>query len=140
MTPIGCGCLVFLMTLAAFGILLGRVRGKDFSTSLRCARNDRRANAGAGLPTVTGETVRFRTAELRFVSCRASMEIGREQMEERGFDPMRADDYTWARRYWERELACLLAEQALQAGAIEFEDREGVLRARMKTVLTEGKP
>ncbi len=137
MTPIGCGVLTVLMAMAAIGILLGRVRGKDFSTSLRCARNDRRANAGAGLPTVTGEPVRFRTGERRFAVCQASMECGRKQMEERGFDPERPGHLAAARQYYKRELTCLLAEHALASGAICFENGDGTIRARMRVEIPE---
>ena len=140
MTRTGYICMIVIMALAAFGILFGRVRGKDFSTPLRSARNDRRANAGAGLPTVTGEPVIFRTAEMRFVTCKSFMEISFERAAALGFDPQRPRDRSQARQYWEKELAYRLADQLLDAGGIRFQLDGSTYRAEIKAVLPEGRP
>ena len=110
----------------------------DFSTSLRSARNDRRANAGAVLPTVIGEPVIFRAGELRFVTCKSSMEVGREQAEALGFDPRRETERAQARRYWEKELAYRLADLLLEQGGIRFQLDGSIYRAELKAVLPEG--
>jgi hypothetical protein len=65
------------------------------------------------------------------------MECGREQMEERGFDPCRPGQLAAARQYYKHELTCMLAEQALANGAICFENCGGTIRARMRVVLPE---
>ena len=137
MTRTGCICMIVIMALAAFGILFGRVRGKDFSTPLRSARNDRRANAGAVLPTVIGEPVIFRAGELRFVTCKSSMEVGRQQAEALGFDPRMKTERAQARQYWEKELAYRLADLLLEQGGIRFHLDGSIYRAELKAVLPE---
>lgn len=135
MTRTGYICMIVLMALAAFGILFGRVRGKD-SGLPRAARSPRN-DAGAQLPTVIGEPVIFRAGELRFVTCKSSMEVGREQAEALGFDPRRETERAQARRYWEKELAYRLADLLLEQGGIRFQLEGNIYRAELKAVLPE---
>lgn len=135
MTRTGCICMIAVMALAAFGILFGRVRGKDKplrpSGTSPC-RGDRE------LPTVIGEPVIFRAGELRFVTCKSSMEVGRQQAEALGFDPRQKTEREKARQYWEKELAYRLADLLLEQGGIRFQLDGSIYRAELKAVLQEG--
>ena len=73
MTRTGCICMIVIMLVSAGGMIVcGMARRKDgLPRAGRGPRND----AGAKLPTVTGEPVIFRRAEQRIVTCRASMEL-----------------------------------------------------------------
>ena len=128
MTKTGCICMIILMAAALLGLIL-------CSTRQRKARKPRLA-AGER-ETVTGEPVIFRTAELRFANCKASMELSKDGIEARGFS-LDKDDLAGAGRYMRKELAYLLADQALEAGAIHFEVRDGTLRAELRAVIQEG--
>ncbi|MBR3585848.1 MAG: hypothetical protein IKO00_07510 [Oscillospiraceae bacterium] len=134
MTRTGCICMIAVMALAAFGILFGRVRGKD--KPLRPSGTSP-CRGGRELPTVIGEPVVFRTADLRFVTCKSSMEVGREQAEALGFDPRRETERAQARRYWEKELAYRLADLLLEQGGIRFQLEGNIYRAELKAVLPE---
>ena len=136
MTRTGYICMIVIMLVSAGGMIVCGLknRGTDSHGSHRPPRNDR----GAGLPTVTGEPVIFRTAEMRFVTCKSSMEIGRQQAEALGFDPKQPEDRSQARRYWEKELAYRLADQLLDAGGIRFQLDGSIYRAELKAVLPEG--
>ena len=136
MTRTGCICMIVIMALAAFGILFGRVRGKDFSTPLRSARNDRRANAGAVLPTVTGEPVIFRAGELRFVTCKSSMDLD-GFIDEWGLDMKTKEGRDEVNKLSKKELAYLLAEQLLGSGAIRFSMGGHTRYAELRAVLQE---
>lgn len=136
MTRTGCICMIAVMALAAFGILFGRVRGKD--SGLPRAACSPRNDAGAQLPTVIGEPVIFRAGELRFVTCKSSMEVGRQQAEALGFDPRMKTEREQARRYWEKELAYRLADLLLEQGGIHFQLDGSIYRAEIKAVLPEG--
>jgi hypothetical protein len=135
MTPIGCGVLVVLMALSAFGILFAQVAGRKKDRQME--RRYEGIYPYGKREAVTGEPVRFRTGEKRFAVCQASMECGREQMEERGFDPGMPGHLAAARQYYKKELTYLLAEQALANGAISFENVDGTIRARMRVEVPE---
>lgn len=127
--------MIAVMALAAFGILFGRVRGKD--KPLRPSGTSP-CRGGRELPTVTGEPVVFRTAEMRFVTCKSDIEISFERAAALGFDPQRPQDRSQARQYWEKELAYRLADQLLDAGGIRFQLDGSTYRAEIKAVLPEG--
>lgn len=135
MTRTGCICMIAVMALAAFGILFGRVRGKD--KPLRPSGTSP-CRGGRELPTVTGKPVVFRTAEMRFVTCKSDIEISFERAAALGFDPQRPQDRSQARQYWEKELAYRLADQLLDAGGIRFQLDGSTYRAEIKAVLPEG--
>ena len=128
MTRTGCVCMIVLMAAALLGLIL-------------CATRQRKAGkprpAAGERETVTGEPVIFRTAELRFANCKASMELSKNGIEARGFS-LDKDGLASAGRYMRKELAYLLADQALEAGAIRFEVRDGTIRAELRAVIPEG--
>ena len=128
MTRTGCICMIVLMAAALLGLIL-------------CSTRQRKAGkprpAAGERETVTGEPVIFRTAELRFANCKASMELSKGGIEARGFS-LDKDGLASAGRYMRKEMAYLLADQALEAGAIRFEVRDGTLRAELRAVIQEG--
>lgn len=136
MTRTGYICMIVIMLVSAGGMIVCgfKNRGTDSHGGQRPPRNDR----GAGMPTVTGEPVVFRTAEMRFVTCKSFMEISFERAAALGFDPQRPQDRSQARQYWEKELAYRLADQLLDAGGIRFQLDGSTYRAEIKAVLPEG--
>ena len=136
MTRTGYICMIVIMLVSAGGMIVCGLknRGTDSHGGHRPPRNDR----SAGLPTVTGEPVIFRTAEMRFVTCKSEIEISFERAAALGFDPQRPQDRSQARQYWEKELAYRLADQLLDAGGIRFQLDGSVYRAEIKAVLPEG--
>ena len=136
MTRTGYICMIVIMLVSAGGMIVCGLknRGTDSNSGRRPPRNDR----GAGLPTVIGEPVIFRTAEMRFVTCISNIEISFERAAALGFDPQRPQDRSQARQYWEKELAYRLADQLLDAGGIRFQLDGSVYRAEIKAVLPEG--
>ena len=135
MTRTGYICMIVIVLVSAGGVLFCGLknRGTDSHGGLRPPRND----MGAALPTVTGEPVVFRTAEMRFVTCKSSMQVGREQAEALGFDPRRETERAQARQYWEKELAYRLADLLLEQGGIRFQLEGNIYRAELKAVLPE---
>ncbi len=136
MTRTGYICMIVIMLVSAGGMIVCgfKNRGTDSHGGHRPPRNDR----GAGLPTVTGEPVIFRTAEMRFITCKSDIKISFERAEALGFDPQRPQDRSQARQYWEKELAYRLADQLLDAGGIRFQLDGSIYRAEIKAVLPEG--
>lgn len=136
MTRTGYICMIVIMLVSAGGMIVCgfKNRGTDSHGGHRPPRNDR----SAGLPTVTGEPVIFRTAEMRFVTCKSDIEISFERAAALGFDPQRPRDRSQARQYWEKELAYRLADQLLDAGGIRFQLDGSTYRAEIKAVLPEG--
>ena len=120
--------MIILMSAALLGLIL-------CSISQRKARKPRHSAGESG--TIIGEPVIFRTADLRFANCKASMELSKANIEARGF-AMDRDGLAGAGRYMRKELAYLLADQALQAGAIRFEVSGGTIRAALRAVIPEG--
>ena len=135
MTRTGYICMIVIVLVSAGGVLFCGLknRGTDSHGGRRPPRND----MGAALPTVTGEPVVFRTAEMRFVTCKSSMQVGREQAEALGFDPRRETERAQARQYWEKELAYRLADLLLEQGGIRFQLEGNIYRAELKAVLPE---
>ena len=136
MTRTGYICMIVIMLVSAGGMIVCGLknRGTDSHGGHRPPRNER----SAGLPTVTGEPVIFRTAEMRFVTCKSDIEISFERAAALGFDPQRPQDRSQARQYWEKELAYRLADQLLDAGGIRFQLDGSTYRAEIKAVLPEG--
>ena len=136
MTRCGMICMIAVLLLATAGMLIcGTRRGRGDGLPRRCApRNDGRVGK---LPTVAGEPIVFRRAELRFVSCRASTEISDETIAARAFSPYVPEQRAAAERYFRKELACMLADQILEAGGIRFQRVGETLRAEIRAVLPE---
>ena len=136
MTRIGYAVMIALMGVSLIALIVCSVRQRKdgLPRAARGPRND----AKGKLPTVSGEPVFFRTAEMRFVNCKASMETGIEQMEERGFDPRDMQHRAAAEAYYKKELAYILADQLLAAGAIRFEQSENTIRAKLRAVIEGG--
>lgn len=131
MTPAGNAFLIVMGLLSMAGLLTCTVKQKGTKGTeknglpRRCApRNDR----GAAMPEPPGEPVMFRTAEARFVNCKASMERRREDMEIYG---------PQAGRFERQELAYILADQLLASGGIAFREEGKVLRAELRAVIPE---
>lgn len=139
MTRIGYAVTIALMGVSLIALIVCSVRqrqgGKDLSTrpsgSLKMTR-------GRSLETVSGEPVVFRRLDEHFVVCKASMECGFEQMEERGFDPKDKRHRAAAEAYYKKELAYILADQLLAAGAIRYERSENTLRAVLRASVPTG--
>ena len=142
MTRIGTIGMIVLMALALIGMNIGAVsrkKGEKISPHSAPGRDGRQEKAGKELPTVTGEPVVLRTAGERYVSCRASMEISTDTLAQRGFDPYSSGELNKAKPYLMKELAYLMADQALDKGAITFTfDDSGTLQASMKVMIEEG--
>lgn len=136
MTRTGYICMIVIMLVSAGGMIVCgfKNRGTDSNSGRRPPRNVK----GSELPAVTGEPVIFRTAEMRFVTCKSFMEISFERAAALGFDPQRPQDRSQARQYWEKELAYRLADQLLDAGGIRFQLDGSTYRAEIKAVLPEG--
>lgn len=125
--------MIAVMALAAFGILFGRVRGKD--KPLRPSGTSP-CRGGRELPTVTGEPVIFRTAEMRFVTCKSSMDLDRF-IDEWGLDMQTKEGRDEVNELSKKELAYLLAEQLLGSGAIRFSMGGHTRYAELRAVLPE---
>ena len=136
MTRTGCICMIVIMLVSAGGMIVcGMARRKDgLPRAGRGPRND----AGAELPTVTGEPVIFRRAEQRILTCRASMELDDGAITARGYSAGSPEQRAQAERYARKELAYLLTDQLLEAGGIRFVSEGTSRRAEIKAVLPEG--
>ena len=138
MTRTGCICMIVIVLLSAGGVLFCGLKNRGNTSSGASRHLPLQGKArGQELPTVTGEPVVFRTAEMRFVTCKSSMQVGREQAEAMGFDPRRETERAQARQYWEKELAYRLADLLLEQGGIRFQLEGNIYRAELKAVLPE---
>lgn len=135
MTRTGYICMIVIMLVSAGGMIVCGLKNRD--KPLRPSGTSP-CRGGRELPTVTGEPVVFRTAEMRFVTCKSDIEISFERAAALGFDPQRPQDRSQARQYWEKELAYRLADQLLDAGGIRFQLDGSTYRAEIKAVLPEG--
>lgn len=135
MTRTGYICMIVIMLVSAGGMIVCGLKNRD--KPLRHSGTSP-CRGGRELPTVTWEPVVFRSLEERYVSCRASVEVGAEQMEERGFDPRDKRHRAAAEAYYKKELAYILADQLLDAGAIRYELSGGVLRAKVRAAVEGG--
>lgn len=131
MTPAGNAFLIVMGLLSMAGLLTCAVKPRDPSQSRRLRETRRDSSPGGGAkarPELPGEPVMFRTAEARFVNCKASMERRREDMEIYG---------PQAGRFERQELAYILADQLLASGGIAFREEGKVLRAELRAVIPE---
>lgn len=136
MTRTGYICMIVIMLVSAGGMIVCGLKNRG--TGSHGGHRPPRNVKGSELPTVTGEPVVFRTAEMRFVTCKSDIKVSFEAAAALGFDPQRPQDRSQARRYWEKELAYRLADQLLDAGGIRFQLDGNIYRAEIKAVLPEG--
>ena len=122
MTRIGYVCMIVLLGLSLTGLIACSVKQK------RSQEEERR------WPKVGGEPVVFRTAEMRVVKCRVSMELMPRTLKDRGLDPNVARDLEQEEQYCRRMLAYKLADRMLEEGVIQFEHSGTTLRAEAKAV------
>ena len=135
-----CTCVIIIIAMAALVIcsVRGEKGGKP-SQSLRDSSPKGGAKKGTktvpGTPYEPGPLV-FRTMENRIVKCSAATDLRRGCMV--GSPGMeRGEEWSRTLLYAKKELACVLAEQALQAGGIRFRLTDGELRAEMIAVKQE---
>ena len=115
MTRTGYIALALIMAASLIGLIICSVK----------QRREAKPNPGPslrdpGLPTVMAEPLRFRCADLRIVTCKASGDF-------RNADP----------RYMRKELAYLLADQLIDQGAICYTQSGTAIRAELRAVLPE---
>lgn len=115
MTRAGYIALALIMAASLIGLIICSVK----------QRREAKPNPGPslrdpGLPTVMDEPLRFRCADLRIVTCKASGDF-------RNADP----------RYMRKELAYLLADQLIDQGAIRYTQSGTAMRAELRAVLPE---
>ena len=128
MTEIGKACLIILGVLSAAGLLLSWLAQTRGPSQSRRERRDSSTKVGARMPEMPGEPVLFRTAEARFINCKAQTVM----------DPGAVEIYGERAARLEREcLAYSLADQLLAAGGIAFRKDGNVLRAELRAVMPE---
>lgn len=135
MTTCGWACLYILGALSMIGIIAGAMH------------REKKDGAHAGKPAATVPArdmgpaytppVVFRQGEDRIVTCKASTDMRRIY-----FEGLWGVDEPEKRRsaglnYAKKELAALLAEQALAAGGIRFYQQGGELRAELRALVRE---
>lgn len=123
MTRTGTICMVIIIITSMAGMIFCSVTQSGRPRAGRRGRRDEKA-----AKELAGEPVLFRTAEMRFVSCKASRSRRLEDVEIYGERALRME---------RQELAYILADQLLASGGIAFREEEGVLRAEVKAVLPE---
>lgn len=125
-----CTCLIIVLSLISMVVC-----------AVKQGRGTRSVPPGerksADLPRITGEPMKFRTAEYRFVTCKASIAWREETLLIRGFG-LSTQEKQQARRYLKKELAYILADQLIAEGGIDFREEGGELRAQLRAVLPEG--
>ena len=128
MTPIGTGCLIVMMIMAMAALLYCAVTPREQKDAGRRGRRPLRSEAPRMLPEIPGEPVLFRTAEARFINCKAQTTV----------DPGTVEIYGERAARLEREyLAYNLADQLLAAGGIAFRKDGNILRAELRAVIPE---
>ena len=126
MTRTGTICMVIIIITSIAGMIFCSVTQSRITGAGRRGRRPLRDEKAA--EELAGEPVLFRTAEMRFVSCKASRSRRLEDVEIYGERALRME---------RQELAYILADQLLASGGIAFREEEGVLRAEVKAVLPE---
>ena len=133
MTTCGYFWTVVVIVLAIMGVAISAVRGdkggkpKENGLPRRSApRND-----GAAAPAEQS-AIAYRRGGARYVTCQASTRLDDGYIV--GLGGRSGADLAKMTLYAKKELAAVLAEQALYAGAIEFTTVGGELRAVMRTV------
>lgn len=136
MTTCGIGWTIGIIVLCAIGVAVGAARsntqGKK-TPQREALTTPPNRKSSIDSPFETAAHV-FRRADARIVECRASTDLRRGYLV--GFSGMDSDE-EWARnlRYAKEELAAVLAEQALAAGAIRFRLVDGELRAELRAIV-----
>ena len=133
MTTCGYFWLIVVIVLAVIGVTVSAVRaekgGKPKKNGL--PRRSAPRNDGAVAPAEPG-AIAYRRGGARYVTCRASTRLDDGYIVSLG--GRSGADLTRMTLYAKKELAAVLAEQALAAGGIEFSQAGGELRAVMRTI------
>ncbi len=133
MTTCGTFWTIVLIVLAVISVTVSAVRaekgGKPKENGL--PRRSAPRNDGAVAPVEPG-AIAYRRGGARYVTCRASTRLDDGYIVSLG--GRSGADLTRMTLYAKKELAAVLAEQALYAGAIEFTTVGGELRAVMRTI------
>ena len=133
MTTCGYFWTVVLIVLAIIGVTVSAVRaeksGKPKENGL--PRRSAPRNDGAVAPAEPG-AIAYRRGGARYVTCQASTRLDDGYIVSLG--GRSGADLDRMTRYAKKELAAVLAEQALYAGGIEFTQVGGELRAVMRTI------
>ena len=133
MTTCGYFWTIVLIVLAVIGVTVSAVRaekgGKPKENGL--PRRSAPRNDGAVAPAEQG-AIAYRRGGARYVTCQASTRLDDGYIV--GLGGRSGADLTRMTLYAKKELAAVLAEQALYAGAIEFTTVGGELRAVMRTI------
>ena len=133
MTTCGYFWTIVLIVLAVIGVTVSAVRadksGKPKENGL--PRRSAPRNDGAVAPAEPG-AIAYRRGGARYVTCQASTRLDDGYIVSLG--GRSGADLTRMTLYAKKELAAVLAEQALYAGGIEFTQVGGELRAVMRTI------
>ena len=133
MTTCGYFWTIVLIVLAVIGVTVSAVRadksGKPKENGL--PRRSAPRNDGAVAPAEPG-AIAYRRGGARYVTCQASTRLDDGYIVSLG--GRSGADLTRMTLYAKKELAAVLAEQALAAGGIEFTQVGGELRAVMRTI------
>jgi len=135
MTTCGYFWLIVVIVLAVIAVTVSAVRaekgGKPKENGLPHQRAALVRNDGAAAPAEPG-AIAYRRGVARYVTCRASTRLDDGYIVSLG--GRSGADLARMTLYAKKELAAVLAEQALAAGGIEFSQVGGELRAVMRTV------
>lgn len=138
MTTCGIGWTIGIIVLCIIGVAVGAARSntKGKETPQREAlKPPQKRKSSVESPFETAAHV-FRRADARIVECRASTDLRRGYMV--GPPGMeRGEEWSRTLLYAKKELACVLAEQALAAGGIRFQLVDGELKAELCVVSRE---
>ena len=133
MTTCGTFWTIVLIVLAIIGVTVSAVRaekgGKPKENGL--PRRSAPRNDGAVAPAEPG-AIAYRRGGARYVTCQASTRLDDGYIVSLG--GRSGADLARMTLYAKKELAAVLAEQALAAGGIEFSQVGGELRAVMRTI------
>ena len=135
MTTCGYFWLIVVIVLAVIGVTVSAVNaeksGKPKENGLPHQRAALVRNDGAVAPAEQG-AIAYRRGGARYVTCRASTRLDDGYIVSLG--GRSGADLARMTLYAKKELAAVLAEQALAAGGIEFTQVGGELRAVMRTI------
>ena len=136
MTTCGYFWTVVVIVLAIMGVAASAVRGEKGggtpSTAKAVPLPQSRQAAGGGKGEAAPGPVAYRRGGARYVTCQASTRLDDGYIV--GLGGRSGADLDRMTLYAKKELAAVLAEQALYAGAIEFRKVGEELHAVMRTV------
>ena len=136
MTTCGYFWTIVVIVLAVVGVAVSAVRGEKGggtpSTAKAVPLPQTRQAAGDGKRAAAPGPVAYRRGGERYVTCSASTRLDDGYIVSLGGQSR--TDLARMTSYAKKELAAVLAEQALAAGGIEFSVVGGELRAYMRTV------